>query len=312
MTNQAIAIDLGGTKTSWALVDTSYDICNRGEIPTPHSTAEIIQALKKIISETAAGAAKIQGVGIGVAGLVDFAGGTVVASPNLPLAGVSLTDALQSDLGLDCLIDNDANLAALGELYRGAGRGRRLFIGLTIGTGVGGGIVSEGRLWRGARGGAAEFGHMVVCGGGVPCTCGSQGCFEQMASGAALERFGRELVAAAPDSTLGRLFDGDPARVKGKAIASAARAGNNAALELFDQLGRWLGIGIGSLINIFNPEIVILGGGVASSLDLAMASIEHELLEVVVDPRAKETPIQISELDNSAGLIGAAGLVLDR
>ena len=311
MPDQALAVDLGGTKTSWALADSAYRLTNRREIPTPRSTEEIIAVLRRIIGETKSTSEHIRGVGIGVAGLVDFADGTIVAAPNLPLDGVRLADELGSS-EIDCFIDNDANLAVLGELYAGAGQGHSLFIGLTIGTGVGGGIVVDGGLWRGSRGGAAEFGHMVVDGNGVPCTCGSRGCLEQMASGTALERFGREYVSANPSSSLAALFAGDPANVSGRAIAKAAREGDGEALSLFHELGRWLGIGIGSLINIFNPELVILGGGVASSLDLVMKTVRTQVREVAVDPRAKETPLTLSTLENTAGLIGAAGLVLDR
>lgn len=311
MPGHALAIDLGGTKTSWALVDNTYRLTDRREIPTPKSSDEIIALLRQIIRETKSAVENVRGVGIGVAGLVDFADGTIVAAPNLPLDGVRLTDELGSP-EIDCFIDNDANLAVLGELYTGAGQGHTLFIGLTIGTGVGGGIVADGELWRGSRGGAAEFGHMVVDGGGVPCPCGSRGCLEQMASGTALERFGREYVAAHPRSDLAALFAGNPANVSGLAIAEAARNGQEEAISLFNELGRWLGIGIGSLINIFNPELVVLGGGVASSLDLAMKTVRDQVRQVAVDPRAKETPLILSTLENTAGLIGAAGLVLDR
>lgn len=311
MPDQALAIDLGGTKTSWALADSEYRLSDRQEIPTPKSTDELLAALHQIIKDAKSATSGLRGVGIGVAGLVDFADGTVVVSPNLPLDGVRLADELRSD-GLDCFVDNDANLAVLGELYAGAGQGHKLFLGLTVGTGVGGGIVAEGGLWRGSRGGAAEFGHIVVDGGGVPCACGSRGCLEQMASGTALERFGREYVAANPTTDLGALFAGDPANVSGRKLAEAARAGQEEAIALFNELGRWLGIGIGSLINVFNPEIVILGGGVASSLDLAMEAIRGQVREIAIDPRAKETPLPLSTLENTAGLIGAAGLVLDR
>ncbi len=311
MPGHALAIDLGGTKTSWALVDSAYRLTDRREIPTPKSTDEIITFLRQIISETKSAVEGVRGVGIGVAGLVDFADGTIIAAPNLPLNDVRLADELDSP-EIECFIDNDANLAVLGELYAGVGQGHMLFIGLTIGTGVGGGIVADGKLWRGSRGGAAEFGHMVVDGGGVLCTCGSHGCLEQMASGTALERFGREYVAANPTSDLATLFAGNPANVSGRAIAEAARNGQEEAISIFNELGRWLGIGVGSLINIFNPELVILGGGVASSLNLAMEAVRDQVRQVVVDPRAKETPLTLSTLENTAGLIGAAGLVLDR
>ncbi len=311
MPEQALAIDLGGTKTSWALVDCTYGLTGRREIPTPKSANEIIALLRQIISETTSAVESVRGVGIGVAGLVDFADGAIIAAPNLPLNDVRLADELGSP-GIECFIDNDANLAVLGELYAGAGQGHTLFIGLTIGTGVGGGIVADGGLWRGSRGGAAEFGHMVVDGGGVPCPCGSRGCLEQMASGTALERFGREYIAANPTSGLANLFAGDTANVSGRAISEAAQDGHKEAISLFNQLGWWLGIGIGNLINIFNPELVVVGGGVASSLDLAMETVRDQVRQVAVDPRAKEAPLILSTLENTAGLIGAAGLVLDR
>ncbi len=312
MTDQAIAIDLGGTKTSWALVDSTYNILWRKDIRTPKTAEDLLEALRKIIDETVLDCGDVGGVGIGVAGLVDFSSSTIVAAPNLPLRGVSLKETLSVACSIECEIDNDANLAVLGELCAGAARGVDTFIGLTVGTGVGGGIVSGGSLWRGAHGTAAEFGHMIVVRDGILCPCGARGCWEMMASGTALERLAREAVVAEPDSAIGLLFSGDPNLVDGRKLAEAARSGEAEALALFGEIGSWLGVGIGSLINIFNPEIVVIGGGVASSLDLAIDSVRRQVGEIAVDPRAKKTPIVLSELDNSAGLIGAAALILRR
>lgn len=293
-------------------MDDSYKITDRQEVPTPKTAAEIISTLTTIIASTVKEAGPVQGVGIGVAGLVDSNTGEIVAAPNLPLGGTPLAEILEDSTGVDCVIDNDANLAALGELYSGPGRGRRLFLGLTIGTGIGGGIICDGRLWRGAHGTAAEFGHMVVSENGPPCPCGNSGCFEQIASGRALERIAKEAVSAHPDSELARRFDGDADKVTGVTIAAAARDSVAEALDIFAEFGRRLGSGIGSLVNNFNPEMIVLGGGVASSLDLALDAIRKELRKTAIDPRAKETPLFISKLDNSAGLIGAAALIFGK
>lgn len=305
---EAIAIDVGGTKISWAVIDETFDLKRLRQSPTPSTEPEIIRTLERIIDEALADNTLV-GAGIGIAGLVDHAAGTIVAAPNLALSGSNLIERLCARFEVPIRIDNDANLAVLGELCRGAGVGKRDFIGLTIGTGLGGGVVIDGRLWRGHKGAAAEFGHIIVDPGGPVCGCGNRGCLETKASGTAIERLAKEAVVTKPDSTLSRSVGGDPDIITGPAVALAARSGDSEALAVLREVGRWLGLGIGSLINVFDPELVVLGGGVASSLDIVVETIAAEIDRVVIDPRSQDTPLIISKLENNAGLLGAAGLI---
>ncbi|HEB12519.1 MAG TPA: ROK family protein [Actinobacteria bacterium] len=309
--DHVIAIDLGGTKLSWALVDRDYNFLLHERTETPQTTEAVISKLSEIILETSESEQKIVGVGIGVAGLVDHDSETVVASPNLPLTGVPLGHQLNEKFDLPCSIDNDANLAILGELYSGAGRGKDNLIGLTVGTGIGGGIVLDGKLWRGQKGAAAEFGHIVVDAGGPRCACGNLGCLETRASGTAITVAAKEFVAAHPDSQLGKKVGGDPEKATGPIVSEAARSGDEAALGILAEVGRWLGIGIGSLINVLDPQMIVLGGGVASSIEMALPSVKEAIAQTVIDPRSKDIPLAISQLENRAGLLGAAALVFE-
>ena len=306
---KAIAIDIGGTKISWALVADDYKILSRRQLATPPSAAAILASLEAIIDEALASSADIIGAGIGVAGMVDYDAGMVVAAPNLSLTGSPLKQHLESKFKLSFKIDNDANCAVLGELFSGAGRGRQNFIGLTVGTGLGGGMVVGGRLYRGAKGAAAEFGHIVVDPGGPECGCGNRGCLETKASGTAIERLAKAAVVAKPESALSRSVGGDPGIVTGPMVAKAARAGDTEAMAILSEVGRWLGIGIGNFINIIDPEVVVVGGGVAASLDLVIGPIVETAQKTAIDPRSRDIPIVISQLENSAGLLGAAGLI---
>ncbi|MDP1809734.1 MAG: ROK family protein [Actinomycetota bacterium] len=307
--NKAIAVDIGGTKISWALITDDYAILTRRQVMTPATTSDIFTALEVIITEALASYDDILGAGIGVAGMVDNAAGKIVAAPNLALAGEPLKQHLESKFKLAFNVDNDANCAVLGELLSGAGRGYRNFIGLTVGTGLGGGIVIDGRLYRGAKGAAAEFGHMVIDPNGPVCGCGHRGCLETKASGTAIERLAKETVVAKTKSALSRSVGGDPEIITGPMVAKAARAGDTEAVTIMTEVGRWLGLGIGNFINILDPEVVVVGGGVASSLDLVMDPIIESARRIVIDPRSRDIPIVISQLENSAGLLGAAGLI---
>jgi len=306
---KAIAVDIGGTKISWASITDEYEILERRQVATPQTAPEIFSEIEKIIDTEIESSTEIAGVGIGVAGMVDHEAGAIIAAPNLALSGQPLKRHLESKVKVKIAVDNDANLAVMGELYCGAGRGRKNFLGLTVGTGLGGGIVIDGRLYRGHKGAAAEFGHMIIDPGGTRCGCGRRGCLETKASGTALERLAKEAVATKTESTLSRSVGGDPEIITGPNVALAARAGDAEALAILAEIGRWLGMGIGNLINIFDPEFVVLGGGVASSLDLVMDTISTEARAVSIDPRNEDTPIVISQLENAAGLLGAAALV---
>lgn len=309
--NKALAIDIGGTKISWALISDTYEILSRHQLMTPSSAPEILAALIAMIEEALVSSDNIKGVGIGLAGMVDYGTGTIVAAPNLALTGESLKEPLETKFDLPFSVDNDANCAVLGELHCGAGRGLNDFVGLTVGTGLGGGIVFGGKLYRGAKGAAAEFGHIVVDPAGPVCGCGNRGCLETKASGTAIEYLAKQSVIAEPQTALSRSVGGDPEIMTGLIAAKEARAGDAEAGAIMAEVGRWLGLGIGNIVNTLDPEIVIIGGGAAASLDLVMDSITESAHETFVDPRSCKIPIVISQLENNAGLLGAAALAFD-
>ncbi len=309
--DHVIAIDLGGTKLSWALIDREYNFLLHERTETPQTTEAVISKLSDIIVQTNKDNQNIIGVGVGVAGLVDNASETVIASPNLPLSGVPLGHQLNEISDLHCSIDNDANLAVLGELYSGAGRGKTNLIGLTVGTGIGGGIIIDGKLWRGQKGAAAEFGHIVVDAGGPRCACGNLGCLETRASGTAISVAAKEFVKTHPDSQMGKKVGGNSEKATGPLVSEAARSGDEAALGILAEAGRWLGIGIGSLINVLDPKMIILGGGVASDIDMALPSVKEAIAQTVIDPRSRDIPVAISQLENKAGLLGAAAMIFE-
>ena len=250
-------------------------------------------------------------VGVGAAGFVDTTGSIVMFSPHLSWRDEPLKAALESRLGLPVLVDNDANTTAWAELRFGAGRGHQQLLCITLGTGIGGALVIDGRVCRGANGMAGEFGHMQVVPDGRRCECGNRGCWEQYSSGNTLVREARELVAAASPVAfrLRELVDGDASRLTGPIVTEAARAGDPAAIEMFREVGDWLGTGLASLTAAFDPEVIIIGGGVSDAdellLDPAREGLRRKLTGRGFRP---EPPVLKAELGPDAGFVGAADL----
>jgi glucokinase len=306
---RAIGIDIGGTKIAGLLVDEDGTVHERRERDTPaedvHATLEQIQAVG---AELAKGAAAI---GIGAAGMVDFEAGVMRSAPNLAWREVPIRDLVSERLGLPCLLDNDANAAAWGEFRFGAARRyEEAVLVVTVGTGIGGGIIADGALYRGAHGFAAEIGHFIVEPDGPRCGCGNRGCWEQVASGQALDRLGAE--AAREDGTIliARMAAGNP--VTGRYVADAARQGDATARAIFDRVGRRLGEGIAGLVNVLDPEAVVVGGGVAEEGELILDPARRAFLEAVEAPDHRpDIPILQAALGNDAGAIGAAALALE-
>lgn len=267
------AADLGGTHLRAATVDQSGRIHFRIKQNTPKTAVEIVQALVSAVRESesqhtnplAEATNAIRAVSIVVPGTVNVPEGIIVKAPNLCcLDGFRLTDALTDALGVPAILENDANAAAVGEMWRGAGRGRRTIVCATLGTGVGGGIILDGKLWRGVDGAAAEIGHMCVDPfGGVACGCGSRGCLEVYASATAIVRMAREASPRYSDSVLHAGGD-----LTSESIYAAGVEGDELALEVFRRMGVYLGIGLANLINIINPEMIVIGGGVVNGWDL--------------------------------------------
>ncbi len=307
------AADLGGTHLRAATVDQSGRIHFRLKHSTAKSADEIVGALVLAVRECEkqnTGAARdagnvIKAVSVVVPGTVNVEEGVVVKAPNVPcLDGFRLTEALTKELKRPAILENDANAAAVGEMWQGAGRGRRTIVCVTLGTGVGGGIILDGKLWRGVDGAAAEIGHMCVDPfGGVACGCGSRGCLEVYASATAIVRMTREASPRYPDSVLHTGAD-----LTSETIYAAGLEGDELALEVFRRMGVYLGIGLANLINIINPEMIVIGGGVANGWDLFEKHMHQQVAERAFPLLAARVKIVRAECGDDAGLLGAARL----
>ncbi len=304
-------IDIGGTKIAGAVVDGDGHVVAEDRVESPATDPT---AMEEAAARLVAGFAAEHGitaVGVGAAGYVASDRSTVLFAPNIAWRNEPLGADLARLTGLPVVVENDANAAAWGEFRYGAGRDIDDQLLVTVGTGVGGGIVIDGALLRGAHGVGAEIGHLCVVPDGRVCGCGNHGCLEQYASGTALVRAAREAVAAS--SLLARDLlqraEGDPAKITGPMITAAAQDGDRFAIEQFERLGQWLGHGIASLAAVLDPAVVVIGGGVSEAgallIDPLRASFEHELSGRGYRPTAE---IRLAELGNRAGVIGAADL----
>jgi glucokinase len=308
----AVGLDIGGTKIAGGVVDADGHIVERTRVPTPQDTEEevTVTTLAKVIDDLRARQPGVEAIGVGAAGLVEWPAGRIVWAPHNPYRDLPLRRLLHELTGLPTVVDNDANAAAWAEARYGAGTGSDEMILLTVGTGVGGGLVLGGHVYRGMNGLGAEMGHMIVDPDGAPCSCGSRGCLEAMVSGTALERMGREAVHAHPDGGLAR-YVGAPDRVTGPLLYDAAVAGDATARGLFELMGYWLGIGIASLITIFDPELVVVGGGMIATGDLLLAPARASLKRYVFGAAYRTLPPVVpARLGPDAGLVGAATLAL--
>ena len=302
------AADLGGTHLRAATVDRRGQIHSRFKQNTPQNSeaAAIVDAVVSAVHEFQK-TAEISAVSLVVPGTVKVEEGVVVKAPNLPcLDGFRLAAALTERLGLPAILENDANAAAVGEMWQGAAVGCKTIICLTLGTGVGGGIILNGELWRGVDGAAAEIGHMCVDPfGGVACTCGSRGCLEVFASATAIVRMTREASPRYPDSIL----QGREDRTA-KMIFEAGQQGDELALEIFRRMGVYLGIGLANLINILNPEMIVIGGGVVNGWALFEKHMHQQVEERAFPLLAARVKIVRAKCGDDAGLLGAARLAL--
>lgn len=305
------AADLGGTHLRAAIIDERGNILSRVKYKTPKAETadEIVGALvlgaRECEAQSTSLGREISAVSVVVPGTVDVDEGVVIRAPNVPsLDGFRLAAALESELKWPALLENDANAAAMGEMWQGAGRGQRTIICVTLGTGVGGGIVLDGKLWRGVDGSAGELGHMGVDPlGGVPCTCGSRGCLEVFASATAIVRMTREAAPRYPDSVLHA-----SEALTAETVYLAGSGGDELALEVFRRMGVSLGIGLASLVNIFNPEVIVIGGGVVNGWGLFEKHMREQVAARAFPMPARRVKIVPAERGDDAGILGAARL----
>jgi glucokinase len=308
---QAIGLDVGGTKIAAARVGADGAILAAHRVPSPATDPNrILEAMVEVAS--AVYTDEVEAVGIGAAGLVEWETGVITYSPNLAWRNVRLVEYVGGALGVPAIADNDATAAAWGEYRFGAGRGYRHLLLVTVGTGIGGGIVTDGRIYRGAHGFAAEIGHIIVEPGGPVCGCGNHGCWEQVASGHAIERAGREAAERYPHSGIARLAEGVPERVTGSLVTRAAVDGDETARAILAKVGRRLGEGIAGLVNVLDPQVVVIGGGAMAAGDLLLEPARRSFAGTVEGPDARPAvPIVPAELGNDAGVVGAAALALE-
>ncbi len=306
-----IGLDIGGTKINGGVIDGSGVILAKGRRDTPaHDPAAIAREAANLIRELSL-EHKIDAVGVACAGFIDRSGSTVLFAPNLAWRDEPLKARLESVLDLPVIIENDASAAAWGEFRFGGGAEADDMVLVTVGTGIGGGIVVDGVLLRGAFGVAAELGHMRVVPNGLRCGCGNRGCWEQYASGTALVREARELVVSGTPlaARLSELCAGDPAALSGPDVTRAAAEGDPAAAELLSDLGVWIGEGLASVAAILDPQLIVLGGGVSEAgnllLDPALAAFRRQLTGRGHRPEAR---FALASLGNDAGMIGVADL----
>lgn len=311
------AVDLGGTNLRAANIDHEGRIHERVKFPTPHSNKaeDIVDAIIAAVARCEAGAAnlgaRIEAVSVVVPGSVQAETRAVVNAPNVPaIVDFRLAEALETKLQRTVLIENDANAAALGEMWQGAARGCRTIVCLTLGTGVGSGIVLDGNLWRGADGTAGEIGHTSVQPfGHVRCKCRNIGCLEVYASATAIVRMTREALSNHPASQLNSVADAD---LTARQVAEAAARGDELALEIFRKMGTYLGIAAANIVNTLNPEMIVIGGGVSAAFDLFAPQACEEIARRAFPVPAARCQIVKAECADDAGLLGATWLALAR
>jgi glucokinase len=301
-----IGVDLGGTKLAAGIVDRDGAVVRQTVSPTVHSSQERLLAdLERAIAELLGD--DVRAVGVGVPSTIDQHAGRAVSSVNVPLAGVDLRDSLASRFGVAVAIENDANAAALAEHRFGAGRGTRHMVMITLGTGIGGGLILDGHLYRGAVGAAAELGHITLDLDGARCQgfCPGRGHFEVLASGTAARVLAEQVASERPEGGLARSATVGGA-LEAKLVSELAAAGDPDALEVMETIGSRLGVALADFVNIFNPEVIVIGGGFAQAGDLLFGPARRVIAERALSPARDIVRIVPAELGAQAGLVGAA------
>lgn len=297
--NSVIGVDVGGTKILAGIVGQDGNVIHSTVTPTPtRSEAAFLAGLEGAIAALLDEQDGVSAVGLGLPSVIDQRSGSALSSVHVPLAGVPVRDRIADRFALPVELDNDGNAAAIAEWSIGVGRGTNHLVMLTLGTGIGGGLILDGQPYRGATGGAAELGHIVIQHGGPPCqgTCTGHGHLEALVSGAAAHRVARELLG--PGATAHELI-------------ALARAGDPPPAAALDTMGRYLGSGIASLVNVFEPELVVLGGGFCSAaLDLLLAPALEVLAVEGRHPSAERVRVEPAQLGVEAGMVGAALVAL--
>ena len=309
-----IGIDVGGTTAKAGVVDEAGQILYKSSCKTgierdfEDIAADMAELCRHIVRESGHEMAEVAAVGVGIPGEQSPKTGLVAFCNNLGWVDVPLMQRLRDALGLPVYVDNDANVAALAESAFGASKDVSSSILITLGTGVGGGIVRDQRIHTGAHGVGGEIGHMVVVVDGEPCNCGHRGCWEKYASATAIIRMGRALMEEKPDCALARQMGGDAANLNAKAVLDLAKAGDADCAGIFETYVKYLCVGLANLINIYDPDMLVLGGGVAHAGDFLLDAVRAALGDYVYCPALSWARVELARLGNDAGIIGAAML----
>lgn len=305
-----IGIDLGGTNIAAGLVDTAGRILYSASIPTlkERHWSEIVKDMallaQRIVTESGHSMEEIEAVGIGCPGSIDQRNGVVVYSNNIVMHNVPMAQEFRKHLDLPVFLENDANAAAMGE-FTTCGKGVDSFVFMTLGTGVGGGIILDGKVWSGFNGAGAEIGHQSLVYGGKPCTCGRRGCLEAYASVTALIEQTKEAMAAHPESTM-HAWVAENGKVTGRTAFTCAAAGDPVAIRVRDQYIEYVAEGICSIVNVLQPQVLSIGGGISREGDTLLEPIKAYFATNDYNKHMKKTEIRIAKLFGDAGIVGAA------
>ncbi len=310
-----IGIDLGGTNIAAALVTLDGKIVRKNSVPTAHERGyeavveDIAKLCVSLVEEEGISEDEIHSIGIGSPGIVDSHKGEVVYANNLDFRNVPVSETIQKFIKKPVYMANDANAAAYGEFVSGAGAIYKDLVAITLGTGVGGGIIIDGKIIEGSFGAGAELGHIVMEVGGNQCTCGRKGCWERYSSATALILDAKAAAEKNPDSKLNELVGHDLSNMNAKIPFDAAQAGDAVAQTVIDRYIKYLAIGLVNVINMVQPEVIVLGGGVCAQKDNLLIPLKKLMVEEIYGGEAFfKTEIKIAELGNDAGIIGAAML----
>lgn len=313
-----IGVELEGRNISVAVTDLKINIINKSteEIKNTDESSvvdEIINLVRQTIEKSKVKFEKIAGMGVGATGLIDTERGIIRQAVNLDWKNVPLKDLIENKFDqLPIYIDNIANVSALGEKWTGAGKEAKNLIYIRIGTGIGAGIVLNGTIYEGSNGNAGEIGHMTIEPNGPRCKCGNRGCLEVLASGSAIAKRAITEILGGRDTLIEKLTNGSVEEITAKIVAEAAEKGDKLALEIWEEIGEYLGIAIANLINMYNPEIIIIGGGVAQAGKLLFEPIKRTVKKRALPGPFKLAKIVSSQLGENVSTIGAASLALEK
>lgn len=309
-----LGIDLGGTNIVAGIVDENYKVITKAKVKTNSNrpAEEIVDDMAKVCLEACDNAGisikDIAACGVGSPGAINPIDGVVVTANNLGFKNLPLAQMLKERTGVDFYIENDANAAAYGEFLAGSGKGTKNCVAVTLGTGVGGGIIIDGKLFSGSNYAGGELGHTVINVDGEACTCGRKGCWETYASATALIRQTKAAMEKNKDSVMWKLADGSLDNVNGRIAFDGMRQGDKAAKEVVDTYIKYVAVGVANIINVFQPETVCIGGGISGEKETLVAPIREFVEKEVYTAMGKPCNIVVAGLGNDAGIIGAAAL----